>query len=78
MKKFIRWAARKLGMVTWYHVSAVYRQDSHMGTTAVSLLCGMKPWLHDENHAEMTKWVESQVVRPASTPVITSITKLGL
>lgn len=78
MKKFIRRAARKLGVTTWYHVSAIYQQDSHTNITTVSLLCKMRPWLHDENYAEVVKYVESQAVRPTSPPVITSIAKLGL
>lgn len=37
MKKFLRWIGRKCGVSTWYHVAAIYQQDSHISSSVMSL-----------------------------------------
>ena len=78
MRKFIRRFALWLGVVTEYHVSATYSQDSHIGFSTMSLTVAIKPWLHGDNYKELVEFVNKEATRPSSTPTITSITKLGL
>lgn len=78
MRKLLRWLGRVFGVATWYQVSATYRQDSHTGTSIVSLTCRVTPWLHNDNYNDLLRYVESQATRPASMPVITNISKLGV
>lgn len=77
MKKFLRWLGRKCGVSTWYHVAAIYQQDSHIGSSVMSLTCRVTPWLHEDNYRELVNYVKSQAERPTTTPSITSITRLG-
>ena len=38
----------------------------------------MRPWLHIDNYMELVNYIKSEATRPASTPSITSVTKLGI
>ena len=78
MKKLIRHVAFLLGVRTVYHVSAVYRRDSYVTDSLVTLIVPMYPWLHEDNYAELIARVEIWTTRPSGPPAITSITKLGL
>ena len=77
MRKLLRRFAHRLGVSTAYHVCALYKQDSHMGTSVISLTVRINPWLHEENYRDLMVYVNELAVRPAEMPSITSITKLG-
>lgn len=77
MKNAIRRIAKLLGWATCYHVSAIYNQDSHISTVNISMTVTVRPWIHDDNYKDVVEYVHSRSERPASIPVITSITKLG-
>ena len=77
MKKFLRWLGKKLGFSTCYHVAATYQQDSYMNTSVMSLTVRVAPWIHEDNYCEVVDFVKTQATRPATTPSITSITRLG-
>ncbi len=77
MKKFLRWIGRKCGVSTWYHVAAIYQQDSHISSSVMSLTVKVAPWIHEDNYCEVVDFVKTQATRPATTPSITSITRLG-
>lgn len=76
MRKLLRWFARKAGVSTWYHVSATYQQDSHIGMVVMSLTCDVTPWIHEDNYSHVLEFVKSQATRPATMPSIISITRL--
>lgn len=77
MKKALRWLGRKCRITTWYHVAATYQRDSHMGTSVISLTVYVMPWIHEDNYPDVVAYIESQADKPAMTPCITSITRLG-
>lgn len=77
MRKTLRTVAHWLGFSTGYHVAAIYKQDSHMSTSVISMTVTIRPWLHADNYRDLMDYVKSQAVRPAEMPSITSITKLG-
>lgn len=78
MRRVIRKLAHKLGWTTSYHVYATYTRDSHIGFTALSMTCSIRPWLHRDNYRELMDLVSVESPQASSTPSITSITKLGL
>lgn len=59
-------------------MSATYQQDSHVGFSVISMTVTMRPWLHIDNYMELVNYIKSEATRPASTPSITSVTKLGI
>lgn len=79
MKKLVRKLARRFGVTTDYHVSAIYRQDSHIGTSTLSMTVTMRPWLHVDNYRDLVEYLHTQATRSTpDMPSITSITKLGI
>jgi hypothetical protein len=78
MRKLLRRVAHWLGITTSYHVAATYQQDSHVGFSVLAITVTMRPWLHADNYNELVEFIKNQATRPASTPSITSITKLGI
>ena len=78
MRKLLRRFAHWLGYTTSYHVSATYQQDSHVGFSVLAMTVTMRPWLHVDNYTELVNYIKSEATRPASTPSITSVTKLGI
>jgi hypothetical protein len=77
MRNTLRRVAHWLGWNTDYHVAATYTRDSHMGFSTISLTVKMFPWLHRDNYRDLVAYVHSECEGRATTPTITSITKLG-
>lgn len=78
MKKAIRAIAKLIGWSTDYHVSANYAPASGSGWCTVSMAITVIPWIHVANFKDVVKHVEAAAENPVSTPVIISITKIGL
>lgn len=78
MKKLIRRIASAIGIATDYHVSATYAQETNPnGWSAMHFTCAVKPWLHQDNFGDLENYAEQKAENPISTPVITSITRIG-
>lgn len=78
MRKLLRKVAKRLGMSTWYHVAAVYQQDSHIGSATISMICRISPWVNDANYTDLVEYVKSKSTGATATPSIVSVTKLGV
>lgn len=76
IKKLIRWLGCKCGIVTWYHVSFIYKTTK--GEATHSLVCEIRPWLHEDCYQELTDFTYKKAVDNITTPTIMSITKLGI
>ena len=76
-RRLLRWTGRKLGLVTWYHVTATYPVSG--GKAALSLTCSVRPWLHHDNFLDLVEYVDSQAgTEKGGKPNIVSLTRLGL
>jgi hypothetical protein len=75
MRTLLRWMGSKLGMVTWYHISATYPLPN--GHATMSLTCSVRPWLHVENYPELVAYVATQAHVAGAKPNIICITRLG-
>jgi hypothetical protein len=77
MRTLLRWIGRKLGVRTWYHVSATYPLSGG-GSATMSCTLSVRPWLHSDNFSELVDFMKTQASYKNETPAIVSITRLGV